>query len=219
MPAPAPGSLGCLLREVRERQGLTREVLAGISGVSVTTISELELGITVRPHRATVRKLADALGLSGDELASFEEAGRRGVPAGRARRTPDSRRDVRSGADSAASPVSGLTVAQGMATRALPYPIRSFTGRQEELAELAGALSDAGGTGIRTIQGMPGVGKTALAVQAAPSGCWQFSRWAVLYRLAGAHAGAAALEAGRGAAVGAAQLPGHAERGHPSQVR
>jgi DNA-binding XRE family transcriptional regulator len=74
MPAPAPGSLGCLLREVRERQGLTREVLAGISGVSVTTISELELGITVRPHRATVRKLADALGLSGDELASFEEA-------------------------------------------------------------------------------------------------------------------------------------------------
>jgi len=174
MPAPAPGSLGWLLREVRERQGLTREVLAGISGVSVTTISELELGITVRPHRATVRKLADALGLSGDELASFEEAGRRGVPARKARPAPDSQRDVRSGADVAASPISGLTVAQGMATRALPYPIRSFTGREGELAELAGVLSDAGGTGIRAIQGMPGVGKTALAVQAAHQAAGSF---------------------------------------------
>ena len=168
MPTPSARSLGRLLRETRERQGLTRETLADISGVGLGTISDLELGNTSRPHRGTVQKLADALGLSEDERAGFEAAGRRGVPAeGRVRPASDSPRDARDSADLTASPASGLTVGQGMATRALPYPVRSFTGREQELAELAAALSDISGPRIHTIQGMPGIGKTALAVQAA----------------------------------------------------
>ena len=154
---PIPGSLGQKLREIREGLGRTREELAADSGVSVTTISELELGITKRPRRDTVRKLADALGLADDARADFEA--RRGAPPGRrSRPVPD-----------AVDPTtaSGLAVAQGMATRALPHPIRSFTGREEELVSLVRALSDAGGTGIHLIKGMPGVGKTSLAVQAA----------------------------------------------------
>jgi hypothetical protein len=58
-----------------------------------------------------------------------------------------------------------------VATRALPRDIASFTGRQAELAQLVGALAAAaaGGevAGLCAIDGMAGIGKTALAVHAA----------------------------------------------------
>jgi class 3 adenylate cyclase/tetratricopeptide (TPR) repeat protein len=54
------------------------------------------------------------------------------------------------------------------ATRTLPRDLVSFTGRQQELAELVAAAAGAGGVvGIHAIGGMAGVGKTALAVHAA----------------------------------------------------
>jgi tetratricopeptide (TPR) repeat protein/transcriptional regulator with XRE-family HTH domain len=170
VPTPSPGNLGRLLREIRESQGLAMEDLAAASGVSVTTISTLERGITSRPHRNTVQKLAGALGLSGAALASFEAAGRRCPPR------PASRSERKAGdpVDLAVSAAPRLAAAQGMATQALPYPIRSFMGRAEEVAQLVGALSDPHRTGICVIRGMPGVGKTALAVQAAHQAAGSF---------------------------------------------
>ena len=54
------------------------------------------------------------------------------------------------------------------ATRTLPRDLASFTGRQQELAELVEAAAGAGGVvGIHAIGGMAGVGKTAFAVHAA----------------------------------------------------
>ena len=54
------------------------------------------------------------------------------------------------------------------ATRTLPRDLASFTGRQQELAELMEATAGAGGVvGIHAIGGMAGVGKTAFAVHAA----------------------------------------------------
>ena len=54
------------------------------------------------------------------------------------------------------------------ATRTLPRDIASFTGRQQELEQLAEAAAGAGGVvGIHAIGGMAGVGKTAFAVHAA----------------------------------------------------
>jgi tetratricopeptide (TPR) repeat protein len=54
------------------------------------------------------------------------------------------------------------------ATRTLPRDIASFTGRQQELADLIeAAAGSAGVVGIHAIGGMAGVGKTALAVRAA----------------------------------------------------
>jgi hypothetical protein len=54
------------------------------------------------------------------------------------------------------------------ATRTLPRDLTSFTGRQQELAELVAAAAGAGGVvGIHAIGGMAGVGKTAFAVHAA----------------------------------------------------
>ena len=56
----------------------------------------------------------------------------------------------------------------GVAMRTLPRDIASFTGRQQELAQLAEAAAGAGGVvGIHAIGGMAGVGKTAFAVHAA----------------------------------------------------
>jgi tetratricopeptide (TPR) repeat protein len=54
------------------------------------------------------------------------------------------------------------------AGRTLPRDIASFTGRQQELAQLAEAAAGVGGVvGIHAIGGMAGVGKTAFAVHAA----------------------------------------------------
>jgi tetratricopeptide (TPR) repeat protein len=54
------------------------------------------------------------------------------------------------------------------ATRTLPRDIASFTGRQQELEQLARAAAGSGGVvGIHAIGGMAGVGKTAFAVHAA----------------------------------------------------
>jgi DNA-binding SARP family transcriptional activator/tetratricopeptide (TPR) repeat protein len=74
-----------------------------------------------------------------------------------------------------AGPAGSALVSQlpsALAVRcSLPPDAASFTGRDEELASITAAVTDAGGAGsvatIRAIGGMPGMGKTALAVHAA----------------------------------------------------
>jgi hypothetical protein len=55
----------------------------------------------------------------------------------------------------------------GAATRTLPRDIGSFTGRERELTELVSDAEPAALAGIRVIDGMAGIGKTAFAVHAA----------------------------------------------------
>jgi transcriptional regulator with XRE-family HTH domain len=56
------------LRELREGQVITQRELAALAGVSNKTISDIEKGKT-RPHPATLRRLAAALGVNPRELA------------------------------------------------------------------------------------------------------------------------------------------------------
>ncbi len=56
---------GDLVRRHRVAAGLTQEELAALSGLDVRTISDIERGRTVRPHRSTVDLLARALNLDG----------------------------------------------------------------------------------------------------------------------------------------------------------
>ena len=58
------------IRELRQRKLLSQRELAQQAGVSETTIVKLELGVT-RPHPRTLRKIADALGISAEEMAAF----------------------------------------------------------------------------------------------------------------------------------------------------
>ena len=67
-----PG-FGPLLKQFRRASHLTQAQLAERAGFSVTYISKLERGAR-QPQRSTVVLLADALGLSGDERATFESS-------------------------------------------------------------------------------------------------------------------------------------------------
>jgi transcriptional regulator with XRE-family HTH domain len=138
--AEPPVGFAGLLRKLRREARLTQEELAEAAGVSLRAVSYLERGVVTSPQKDTVRLLADALGLIGPARAGFEAAARGwAVPGGVA-----------------------------AATRTLPRDIASFTGRQQELEQLAKAVAGAGGVvGIHAIGGMAGVGKTAFAVHAA----------------------------------------------------
>jgi tetratricopeptide (TPR) repeat protein/transcriptional regulator with XRE-family HTH domain len=141
--AEPPVTFAGLLRQLRAGAGLTQEELAEAASVSVRSVRDLERGRVATPQKETVRLLADALRLGGAARAEFEAAARS--------------RWARGGV--------------ATATRALPRDIASFTGRQQELAELMAAVtgvSEAGGVvGIHAIGGMAGIGKTAFAVHAA----------------------------------------------------
>jgi uncharacterized protein with LGFP repeats/transcriptional regulator with XRE-family HTH domain len=72
-------SFGDLLRTLRANAGMTQEDLAEQAGLGVRTIDDLEHGIAEPARRDplrndTIRLLADALGLSGEERARFERA-------------------------------------------------------------------------------------------------------------------------------------------------
>jgi tetratricopeptide (TPR) repeat protein/transcriptional regulator with XRE-family HTH domain len=136
---------GHLLWRLRRKAGLTQRELASKSGVSERAISDLERGVSQNARAETARLLAAGLGLAGPDRALFEAAARGPEPA-----------------EGAALPVPGGP------PRTLPRDIASFTGRGPYLRELLDMAAGAGGTvAIKAIDGMAGIGKTALAVHAA----------------------------------------------------
>jgi tetratricopeptide (TPR) repeat protein/transcriptional regulator with XRE-family HTH domain len=128
---------------------MSQEELAERSAISVRTISNLERGRARWPYPGTVHRIADALKLTAAVRAEFlAAAGRRLAGNGAAPAMP------------AGGPV---------APRQLPGMVQEFTGRRDELAALTGLLDHAragrrSAMVIAVIGGMPGVGKTALAV-------------------------------------------------------
>jgi transcriptional regulator with XRE-family HTH domain len=68
-PQPA---IGTAIRQLREKRGLTQEVLASKAGTTLSTLSVLERGLA-NPTWATVRDIAAALGVSIAELARLSE--------------------------------------------------------------------------------------------------------------------------------------------------
>jgi len=56
------------LRELREQRLLSQQELASRAGISKTTIVNIETG-KIRPHPATLRKLAETLGVDPAALA------------------------------------------------------------------------------------------------------------------------------------------------------
>ena len=150
-------SLSELLRGFRARARLTQAALAEEAGLSEQAISVLERGTRSRPRMDTIRSLTAALGLDADEAEQFLAVAR------------GKRHEPRSHAPEAEIPV---------ASDALPVPwqlppaVPDFTGRAAQVEAIlsvlrapAGLRSDA--VGLVTVTGMGGIGKTALAVQAA----------------------------------------------------
>jgi transcriptional regulator with XRE-family HTH domain len=138
--------LATLLRSWRHRAQLTQEELAERAGLGVRTIRRYEGASPVRRGRqVSVRLLASALGLDARERSLLVRVATR-PPQGPA-------------ADIAA-------VAEPRVPRQLPAAAMVFTGRDHELAQIMRA-GDPAELAIVAIDGMAGVGKTALACEVA----------------------------------------------------
>lgn len=139
--------LGDALKALRQRAGLTQEALAEKAGVSVRGLRKLESGLVAGPRRATLEALADALELTNESRAVFFGS---------------------------VSRLEEESAGEGTVhvPRQLPPRLMSFVGRAKEFAILDGAMArvtsdgrSAAGTSVVTMSGLPGVGKTALAVE------------------------------------------------------
>jgi transcriptional regulator with XRE-family HTH domain len=132
-------SFAALLRAWRQRVPLTQEQLARRTGLTARTVRRLESGELRRPRPNSVQSLADALSLSDAERARFVAASLRSETA----------------------PVVVQIPQQ------LPGDVAGFVGRAESLRTLdeclAGSATDRAVV-ISAIEGMAGVGKTALAI-------------------------------------------------------
>ena len=65
-------ALAAALKRLRTAAGLTQEELAERAAISARTVSDIERGLRTTVYRDTARRLADALGLSGEARHSFE---------------------------------------------------------------------------------------------------------------------------------------------------
>ncbi|MEV4134636.1 tetratricopeptide repeat protein [Dactylosporangium sp. NPDC049742] len=142
------------VRAHRRRLGMTQEDLAATTGVSVRTIRNLEAGQTGRARPATVRLLADAFELAGDERDRFCRSALDGTD--------------QQPADKAPTSAAGTPPAHGRPVPAqLPADVAGFVGRTGQLRQLTELLDDhdrPAAVVISAIAGTAGVGKTALAV-------------------------------------------------------
>lgn len=135
----AEWGVGAHLRAIRLDRGLTLEQLAEASGVSVRGISDIERGVRDRPRRSTIDVLCDAL--------QADPATRRELAREQFRRARTE------------SPAESVQ----------PHRVRDFVGRDTEFRAISGHLAGASRDGLpRTVivAGPPGVGKTALAIEA-----------------------------------------------------
>ncbi|MBM7773270.1 transcriptional regulator with XRE-family HTH domain [Actinokineospora baliensis] len=136
----ASAAFGDLLRFHRLRVRLTQEELAERTGVSVRAIREVENGRARRPQRRTARLLASGLELAGERESEFLGFAGGDQP----------------------SVAGDIAAHAGMC--ALPPVVVEVTGRDSELRELEAQATARPGTVL--VHGLPGVGKTALAVEA-----------------------------------------------------
>ncbi|MFF4961823.1 helix-turn-helix domain-containing protein [Streptomyces sp. NPDC001222] len=132
---------GLLLRNHRRRAGLTQRHLADLATVSVRAIRNLELGKVSSPRPETVRLLADGLGLRTTERDALIEA-----------------------ALAARFATTGMGDDDGFTT---PWNTPNFlVGREAELCSLT-RLLHMPGRRLVSVVGVPGVGKSRLAAEAA----------------------------------------------------
>jgi predicted ATPase/transcriptional regulator with XRE-family HTH domain/Tfp pilus assembly protein PilF len=137
-----PETVGDLLRRYRITVGLTQEKLAERATLSVRAIGDIERGVKRRPHRETIRLLADALALSDTERDDFLAASRQCPP-----------------------PAPALAAMFAVPSN-LPAQVTPLIGRAEAM-RAACALLRREDVRLLTVTGTGGVGKTRLAIAVA----------------------------------------------------
>jgi predicted ATPase/transcriptional regulator with XRE-family HTH domain len=147
-------TFGALLRRYRQEAGLSQEELAERAGMSSQAIGALERGDRKRPYPATVRRLADALGLASDEQAALIVAARPNIAAFPAAPTDTSPTQ------------EGQAITTDPVADDLPPQLTSLLGREREESAVAHLLLQPN-VRLLTLTGPGGVGKTRLAIQVA----------------------------------------------------
>jgi len=174
--------LGPWVQRRREAAGLTQEDLAERSGLAVRTIRNLERDRTLRPHVESIRRVVGVFGLSGATAGELIARYRLSRGAGSGRWGPGV-----AGADGSveASADAPKDVRPGWVRttcrNGLPLDTAALVGRDAEVA----VLCETGADAVRVISGMPGVGKTALAVHAAHLLAPAFPDWQMFIDLHG----------------------------------
>lgn len=155
-----------LLCRVRTSTGLTQEELAERAGLSVRSISDIERGLVARPRRHSIAAIADGLGLDDRDRERFIDHYRRRVTPAPLGSTTE---DGIAGVTIEPAGIAQLGVVPvGVVPAQLPAGVATFTGREQLLHHLDGLLADRSAAPkampIAALDGMGGVGKTALAV-------------------------------------------------------
>ncbi|HEY2578644.1 MAG TPA: tetratricopeptide repeat protein [Streptosporangiaceae bacterium] len=187
MPPGPARELVDLFRRLRRGRSLSGGQIAVAAGLSQNYVSEVLRGVKA-PSPQAATKIAGALSATGDqacrayqlaeqlgELNRYHRA--RGQQHPGASPSPPSQRLARrrAGAPKGAR-MAGSAVVE--VRYSLPPDTAAFTGRDKELGQVTTAIADAAGAGsvvaVHAIDGMPGIGKTALAVHAAYALAGQF---------------------------------------------
>lgn len=56
------------MKKYRDKMGISQDKLSKLAGITLHTITKIESGATPDPRIETIRKIADALGVSVDDL-------------------------------------------------------------------------------------------------------------------------------------------------------
>jgi transcriptional regulator with XRE-family HTH domain len=161
-----PTLFGALLKEHREAARLTQQELAERAQVSTHSISNLERGAPHAPRRDLVSLLAAALHLSPQEEARFVDAAqklRRPRGARGWRVSPDHPALARPATSLPAMSRAQETTDAGL----LPPPAQRLIGRAALLHDLKQQMLASDHPALWALHGLPGVGKTALALALA----------------------------------------------------
>ncbi len=61
-------TIGKNIKKYRKKLGISQDKLSKLAGITLHTITKIESGTTPNPRIETVKKIADALGVSIEEL-------------------------------------------------------------------------------------------------------------------------------------------------------
>lgn len=156
-----PPKFGALLYQYRIEARLSQKELAARAGLSRRGISDLERGVRQAPYPATLRRLVDALGLTGEHETALVRARATARVTSAPERRPISTSTVGEGGRPNASQ---WPVGVGQVRQNLPAELSSFVGREQAIGEVQRLL---GTTRLLTLTGTGGVGKTRLALRVA----------------------------------------------------
>ncbi|GLV57238.1 ATPase [Dictyobacter sp. S3.2.2.5] len=148
------------LTEARVSYNLSQQEVADEIGTTYVNVSRWERGIT-RPNPYFRRKLCALFNKTEEELDLLTARTERGK----------SGRSSSSGASSAPATVAAPVVQRVIYDPAIPLlPAIPLVGREKDLAVIRQRLKGSGNMALTALNGLPGVGKTALSVALAHDG-------------------------------------------------